>query len=264
MLFINTRPASRAKKLTEFLQAQAIEVVELPLLELVAKPLDDSEQQALKQVAQAKAIILVSEDTVKYGLTALAEKIDLATVAQSPLTWIAVGQKTADYFNQLWRDLTDTPPPNIIFPFHKHEQNNEGLLKLSQIQSLKTGDNVQIWRGIGGRELVADTLSNKGITVKRINFYQRRLPRSTIKRFKKLEKQLAQEKQRVVLISSLTAWQHWQKLVVNTSFPLSHCHYIVLQSRIATLMKEDVAEASLTVIDDLQLMTIMSAMPSAS
>ena len=42
MLFINTRPQDRAKPLTVALQQQFIEVIELPLLELIARPLSAS------------------------------------------------------------------------------------------------------------------------------------------------------------------------------------------------------------------------------
>mgnify|MGYP000267028864 FL=1 len=50
MIFINTRPASRSAALSQYLMAQDIEVVQLPLLELVARELDASDAFALTQL----------------------------------------------------------------------------------------------------------------------------------------------------------------------------------------------------------------------
>ena len=72
-----------------------------------------------------------------------------------------MGDKTANYFNQTWQQLTELPAPTVIFP-SENAQNNEGLLNLPIIQAFGKGDYLQIWRGIGGRELLADTLAAKG------------------------------------------------------------------------------------------------------
>lgn len=257
MIFINTRPPSRAKLLTEFLRSQHIDVIDLPLLELVAKPLDPNEQQALNRITHAKVVILVSEEAVKYGLMALANNVDLAQIAQLPITWIAVGQKTAEHFGKLWQRLSDAPPPAVIFPSDNTQQNNEGLLKLPEITSLKRGDSVQLWRGVGGRELLADTLIVRGITVNMIHFYQRILPTSTLQRFFQLQENLLHHSPISVLVTSLTAWQHWQTLIQH-HFKPTDFKYIVLQQRIATLMRQDDNDIRLTVIDDLQPLTILT------
>lgn len=256
MIFINTRPNSRAKPLTDFLQAQSITVIELPLLELIAKPLTAAEQTALNNISQANAIILVSEEAVNYGLTTLNQKVCLSTIAQLPITWLAVGEKTADCFFHTWQNLSNAQPPTVIFPTQKSEQNNEGLLNLSQIQSLKQGDKIQIWRGVGGRELLANALLAKGIQVDLINFYQRILPNATIEKFADLQHQLSANDKKVVLISSLTAWQHWQQLVANSPLTIQNFDYQVLQHRIANVIRQEHSGIRLTMIDDLEPTTI--------
>ncbi len=60
MLFINTRPDSRAAELTEALQNKGYQVESLPLLELVAQPFSDSLFQLYQQLVEAQAIVAVS------------------------------------------------------------------------------------------------------------------------------------------------------------------------------------------------------------
>lgn len=259
MLFINTRPANRAKKLTEFLQNHSVDVVDLPLLALNATPLTASDQQQLNCISQVNVVIMVSEAAVTFGLQALAKVVDLATVAQLPIHWFTVGEATANCFYQVWQSLSDTPPPNVIFPSQKLQQNNEGLLTLPQIDSLQQGDRVQLWRGVGGRELLANRLIADGVEVQPIHFYQRILPSSTCATFAALQTKLLEQQPRIVLISSLTAWRHWQQLVTESAFALHDFGYLVLQPRIATLMTNEAADIQLTVIDDLQPPTIYQA-----
>lgn len=256
MIFINTRPASRAKNLTGFLQQHSVDVVDLPLLELTAKPLTVNEQQLLNRISLVNAVIMVSEEAVNFGLQALATIVDLATIAKLSIDWLAVGETTAKRFVQVWQSLSDSQPPNVTFPSQKKLQNNEGLLTLSQIDSLQPGDRLQLWRGLGGREMLADTLVARGLDVQLINFYQRTLPIPTLTTFTNAQVKQFEQHPKMVLISSLTAWQHWQQLVTKSTLGLHDFAYLVLQYRIATLMKKDSNNLLITVIDDLQPSTI--------
>lgn len=258
MQVINTRPEHRAKPLSQFLQQHGIDVVELPLLELVKKPLDTVDIPVLKAINQAQMVILVSEEAVKYGLATLANCTKFTELSPR-ITWLAVGEKTANCFVQTWQQLTDCPPPTVIYPSEKLGQNNEGLLSLPIVQSLGIGDNVQIWRGVGGRELLADTLKAQGVQVYLLNLYQRILPRTTIERFTVWQQSLIQNQPIFVLISSLTAWQHWQQLTISTDL-LTHCRYLVLQERIAASMAAQHSNLIVTIINDLVPQTILQAL----
>ena len=78
----------------------------------------------------------------------------------------AVGQGTAKLLRQLGR-------PADIFPTHQY--NSEALLGMSELQFV-SGQQIVIFRGEGGRELLADTLRSRGATVEYIECYQRIRP----------------------------------------------------------------------------------------
>ena len=242
MQFINTRPDQRAKTLSLFLHQHGVAVIDLPLLTLVEKPLTVAERAVLQSIDRYQVVVLVSEAAVKYGLA-----------------WVAVGDKTANYFNQTWQQLTELPAPTVTFPGEKRAQNNEGLLNLPVIQSLGKGDYLQVWRGIGGRELLADTLTAKGVQVHLLNLYQRVLPSATTQAFAVWQQTQSHNQPIVVLISSLTAWQNWQQLTAGTDMVAS-CYYLVLQSRIAEQMLLQQANLNITIIPDLMPATILQAL----
>ena len=260
MQFINTRPDQRAKALSLFLRQHGIEVIDLPLLALVEKPLTVAERAVLQSIDRYQVVVLVSEAAVKYGLARLVTLVKLTELSKN-ITWVAVGDKTANYFNQTWQQLTELPAPTIIFPDEKRAQNNEGLLNLPVIQALGKGDYLQVWRGIGGRELLADTLAAKGVQVHLLNLYQRVLPSATTHAFAVWQQTQTQTHNQpiIVLISSLTAWQNWQQLTANTQM-VANCYYLVLQSRIAQQMLLQQASLNITIIPDLMPATILQAL----
>lgn len=258
MQFINTRPDHRAKPLSLFLRQHGVKVIDLPLLTLVEKPMTVAEQAVLQSIDRYQVVVLVSEAAVKYGLARLATLVKLTELSKK-ITWVAVGDKTANYFNQTWQQLSELPAPTVIFPHEKHAQNNEGLLNLPVIQALGKGDCLQVWRGIGGRELLADTLAAKGVQVHLLNLYQRVLPSATTQAFAVWQQTQSHNQPIIVLISSLTAWQNWQQLTANTEMAAS-CYYLVLQSRIAEQMLLQQANLNITIIPDLMPATILHAL----
>ena len=258
MQFINTRPDQRAKALSLFLRQHGVAVIDLPLLALVEKPLTVAETAVLQKIDRYQVVVLVSEAAVKYGLARLVTLVKLTELSKK-ITWVAVGDKTANYFKQTWQQLTDLPAPTVTFPDEKLAQNNEGLLNLPIIQALSKGDYLQVWRGIGGRELLADTLTAKGVQVHLLNLYQRVLPSATTQAFAVWQQTQSHNQPVIILISSLTAWQNWQQLTANTEMAAS-CYYLVLQSRIAEQMLLPQANLNITIIPDLMPATILQAL----
>lgn len=256
MIFINTRPQNRAKPLTDFLQSQGINVLNLPLLELVACELSEREKHQLTEINRYHAVIFVSETAVSYFF----KFIDHYQIFLNPnLIVIAVGQKTAQVFNQYWQKYYSTPL-NLLTPSDVNlPENNEGLLQLPFVQRLKKGDKVLLLKGKDGRELLKNTLIKKGITVDEVDFYQRIFPPSSSQIFQDFCQSERFLNQKIVLITSLTAWQHWQRLIQDNFQPTDFA-YLVLQQRIATMMRQVDKDIRLTVIDDLQPTTILAGL----
>ena len=128
MLFINTRPAIRAKALTQCLTQAGVVVFELPLLALQARAYTTDLQQQFQQLEHVQAIVVVSPTAVEIGMQYL-QRSQLELSALSQIAWIAVGQKTADVLAQYG---VEAHVPEV--------ETSEGMLDLplfSQRQDLK-------------------------------------------------------------------------------------------------------------------------------
>ena len=49
---------------------------------------------------------------------------------------------------------------------------NEGMLAMPEIEQLKAGDKLLVWRGLGGRRLLVDTLKARGVRTDSIAWYE--------------------------------------------------------------------------------------------
>ena len=95
MLFINTRPQDRAEALTQALQQQHIEVIDLPLLQLSAQPWSEPLANLYTQLPHTHIIVVVSPTAVDIGMEYLAQsQISLQDLQH--IRWVAVGEKTAE------------------------------------------------------------------------------------------------------------------------------------------------------------------------
>lgn len=269
MIVINTRPAERAAHLSRVLHGYGATVVDLPLLELVGKPLSVTEQQALvklftpQSLPVYQAVVVVSEAAVDFTLQAVQALSLSQTMPTALPPFVCVGQKTADYLTQRWQAWFGTTA-NICYPVLSNQQNNVGMLQLPLMQSLAAGDRVQVWRGVGGREVLIDTLRARGVEVTLINSYQRQLPATTIVQFSHFYAKFLLKNPPTpiwVLISSLAAWQNWFKLLQEAVTPVSPnvFNYVALQTRIGEHIRAH-SDACVHVVDDLQPSTIWQAL----
>src|SRR5690606_39725176 len=94
MLFINTRPQDRAEKLSHALRMAQVPVLDLPLLELVARPWSAALFELYQQLLAAQVIVVVSPTAVQVGMDYLRQaEISLDELQQ--IQWIAGGETTA-------------------------------------------------------------------------------------------------------------------------------------------------------------------------
>ena len=159
-----TRPLAQAAPLAEAIGTAGGRPLIFPLLEIAPandpRPLAD----AAARLAEYRVAVFISPNAVDHALPAL--------LARGPwperLIPAAVGQGTV-------RALAAYGVTGCIAPTERFD--SEALLDLPELAAAKVaGRRVAIFRGDGGRELLADTLRERGAAVDCITCYRRSGP----------------------------------------------------------------------------------------
>ncbi|TGO03280.1 hypothetical protein PN36_09525 [Candidatus Thiomargarita nelsonii] len=150
-----TRPAHQSEHLCQLIAEKGGQPVRLPVIEIV----EFEDKSALFECRKQSLdiAIFISANAVEKTLPTLQNHL--------PRQVIAVGKRTAQTLNA-WGITALCPPP----PF-----NSEALLEMPQMQTV-TGKKIVIFRGEGGRELLAETLRERGATVNYVQVYRRVQP----------------------------------------------------------------------------------------
>lgn len=162
-----TRPAERADTLVEAIRAAGGRARHRPLLEIVA--LDrgtDADiwrqtDEKLRALDRYQRVIAASVSAVHYGLAWIGRHWPLLP----PLRWYAIGTATAAALAE--RGVAATAVTGSM--------TSEELLALPELQRL-AGERALLLRGVGGRELMAETLRARGAAVDYAECYRRRNP----------------------------------------------------------------------------------------
>jgi uroporphyrinogen-III synthase len=153
-----TRPEGGNEKLADMLEAQGYQVTVQPLIKLL--PLDPTPalKQAIIDLDYNDKIIFISKGSVRFGMPLLE---DYWPQWPAALAWFAVGSGTA---NALREYQTNPTYPDVA--------GSEGLLMMAEMGRV-AGETILIVRGIGGRELLATELRNRGASVRYLEVYSR-------------------------------------------------------------------------------------------
>ena len=300
-IVINTRPVERAAPLTQHLQVAGLIVVDMPMLTLRPRQTTDLDIALMHQwmAGEYKALVVVSPTAAASGLVAwqslehekrkykakdgndnYAQRLSKGLSLPSPL--VAVGEATAAEFSQVRIDTTDY---QILQP---ETANNEGMLAMTEIDSLQAGDKLLIWRGLGGRRLLVDTLQARGVHIDSIAWYERTMPIDAMAQYQQWQQDFlthsttsSQQPKPIVVISSAAAFEHWSNIVnddqsktlekkQNTdavadieqrlSLTLKDFSYVVLGERLANMVAAQ--QLSYWRVEDLSPDTILSAINS--
>lgn len=304
---INTRPIERAAPLTQCLQAAGLSVIEMPMLTLQARAATDEDRHMMRQwlAGDYQALVIVSPTAAASGLAMwqaleverqIANNTELTGPAlmalEVPSHLIAVGDATAAVLNnaQLPVASFQVRQPSIA--------NNEGMLAMPEIESLQAGDKLLIWRGLGGRRLLVDTLQARGVHIDSIAWYERIMPDDAQNQYEQwlqdfytknaadfnaLQANASTDKLKpIVVISSGTAFEHWASIVDtavvqvsdektleatanknkidNVALKLSDFAYVVLGERLANMVADQ--QLSYWRVEDLAPETILAAINS--
>lgn len=161
-----TRPREQAGALAAGIEAAGGHALLFPLLE-IAPVADLSAVRAVAERLDDYAFaVFVSPNAVTHALPALLAQ----RVWPVDLQAAAVGPSTA-------QTLADAGIANCLLPQDRFD--SEGLLALPQLASENVaGKRVVIFRGDGGRELLSETLMQRGASVERVTCYHRSGPRN--------------------------------------------------------------------------------------
>lgn len=155
-----TRPAGYNDTLAGQLEAARFPVIQKPLLEIAGTPLDQRKKQLIMDLDQFDDIVFVSANAVEYGIQRMEQYWPQWPVA---LRWFAVGPATADRL-QVRADV------QALFP---ERGASDALLDRPEFQSV-ANRRILIVRGVGGREMLADTLRARGADVQYLEVYERK------------------------------------------------------------------------------------------
>ncbi|GAF57439.1 uroporphyrinogen-III synthase [Psychrobacter sp. JCM 18902] len=300
---INTRPVERAAALTDHLQVAGLTVVEIPMLTLQSRPTTEQDMTLMRQwlAGDYKALVIVSPTAAASGLAVWQalederqaqnhdddnnnERKDIAINAlQAPSYLIAVGEATASVLNHAKMEASNY---QVLQP---HIANNEGMLAMPEIERLQAGDKLLVWRGLGGRRLLVDTLLARGVHIDSIAWYERIMPVDAMAQYEQWLKEFltdnlthnimqdasaVQQPKPIVVVSSGTAFEHWESIVRAVAekalkqetaretpailpYELSDFSYVVLGERLANMVADQ--QLSYWRVEDLAPETILAA-----
>lgn len=159
-----TRPEHQAAPLCDAIEALGGKTLQFPVLEIT--PARDL--QALYRVIDALDrfdwAIFISANAVEQGLLQVRSRREWPAM----LKVAAIGKRSAEALRQQGLKVDLAP---------KTRFNSEALLALPQMQAVE-GQRVVIFRGVGGRELLAKTLRERGADVEYAQAYQRVRPQA--------------------------------------------------------------------------------------
>ena len=150
-----TRPRTQADQLVRAIEAQDGVARCFPVLDIA--PFDALDiRNSVARLSKPDIVVFVSRNAVEHGI----EFTDGGAIA-------VIGPATAAAVNEAGRVVDIQPAQGFD---SEHLLAEENLLDVA-------GKCVRIVRGKGGRELLAETLKERGATVEYLSVYERRLPK---------------------------------------------------------------------------------------
>ena len=154
---IITRPEAQAQVLARMIDAAGGRAILFPTLEITPHSPAPSSRAAFEQ---ADIAIFISGNAVEFGLGYANARLPAS------LQLAAIGKMTAQALRDQGYDAIITPEAGA---------DSEALLASPSLQHI-SGKRIVIFRGVGGRETLRDSLCQRGAKVEYIECYQRRQP----------------------------------------------------------------------------------------
>ena len=176
-----TRPAHQSAQIKQWLEGYGANITLLPVIEIQAIHTVD-----ISSVKNADWLVFISPNAVEYGLKQLETLVNLDL---SNKTIAAIGKKTAKVLEQHQIKANIVPENGF---------NTESFLELPATQAVEN-KRIVIFRGEGGRELLAKTLRQRKANVEYAEVYRRVCPQYDMD---KLKSQWKQQLLDIIVITS--------------------------------------------------------------
>lgn len=221
-----TRPIDQAKKLSALITAAGGTPVLFPLIAI--EPLDDYSrfESVIAQIKPHDWAIFISSNAVQNGMPRLIKQ-----GIPAHLKFAAIGPVTA-------AELQDFGIKKVLSPLshtqagdeHTVRFDSESFLTLPEMQFVNA-QNVFIFRGVGGREVLANTLTARGANVTFAECYKRTNPQANCDLLAKL---WVEQKLHGIVVTSSEAMRHLLNLAGDSEW-LKNVTLYVNHARIAEL-----------------------------
>ena len=210
-----TRPAHQAEKLCHLIEDQGGTALRFPVIE-IAEPRDsDKLNTVIGQLNEYNIAIFISPNAVERAYRLVMDhggwpdKLKIAAVGKGSAKALEKKGMVVDFF------------PDQQF-------NSEALLAMEDMQSV-SGKRIVIFRGEGGRELLADTLRSRGARVDYAECYRRVKPDTDAS---ELKKHLSSHAIDVITVTSDEGLQNLYDMVDSSVRPtLLHLPLVVVSER---------------------------------
>lgn len=156
-----TRPAKQAEGLCQLIENQGGTAIRFPSLEITKPDQPEKAAAQLRQLDRFDIAIFVSSNAVEWAAQAIGKHLP------QHLILVAVGKSTRRALQAQWHRPVLSPDSG---------SNSEAILALPEMQKV-TGRRIIIIRGQGGRELLAEQLTQRGADVCYAEVYQRIRPK---------------------------------------------------------------------------------------
>jgi uroporphyrinogen-III synthase len=222
-----TRPADQGKKLSQLIEAAGGHVIPFPLIEIV--PLVDYTQfnQVISNIQQYDWAIFISSNAVENGMPKLIKQ-----GIPKQLKFAAIGPVTA-------KSLTNYGIEETLIPNSRFD--SESLLSMPEMHHMQ-GKKVLIVRGVGGRELLADTLKARGAQVIFAECYRRINPQ---KDCHVLEQAWNENKLHAIVVTSSEAMRYLLEIAGDSNW-LKDVLICVNHTRISDLVSQQNLKSAVT------------------
>jgi uroporphyrinogen-III synthase len=216
-----TRPSAQSDELTLALTAAGGKAFQLPVIEIVPRN-PDAIKSDLAALPVSDIVIFVSRNAVAYGAEAIGQR------ASSTTKIAAIGHATQSALVNAGFEVHICPTTGF---------DSEHLLTHAELQNV-AGKQVLIVRGNRGRELLADTLRQRGATVDYLFAYERKTAAPGDQQLSQLIGAWQNGAIDEVIIMSVDSLTSLMKILP------TDCHHLLRKTRLVTPSKRVIQTAT--------------------